>query len=478
MKRTHDLRYWLNQVEKTGNLKKVQGAGWDMDIGCISDLNVKGKDRPVLLFDGIGEYAPGYRVATCSVANSTSVGFALNLPLSLSDNDLVVTLQEKLPEWESRLDSFQPRVVDSGPVLENVHSGNEVNLLEFPVPRWHDLDGGRYIGTGDAVITRDPDTGAINLGTYRIMVHDETTAALYISPGKHGRIHYEKYHERGKACPVVVSIGHHPLIFCIARHAVAEGTEYQLIGSIQEEPVRVIIEELTGLPVPADSEIVIAGWCPPDKTRIEGPFGEWTGYYAAGARPAPVIEVERIYHRRDPIMLGCPPNRPPGDDSYYSVLVGSARIYNDLIKGGVPDVRGVWMGMATHHTFIIVSIKQRYAGHARQAGILASQSSIGAYMGRYVVVVDEDIDPSNMDDVLWAMCFRSDPEKDIDVVRKAWSTPLDPVIRKPANGFFNSRAIIDACKPFEWIDEFPPVVQYDPEFKKRIKERWGSALGL
>jgi 3-polyprenyl-4-hydroxybenzoate decarboxylase len=86
--------------------------------------------------------------------------------------------------------------------------------------------------------------------------------------------------------------------------------------------------------------------------------------------------------------------------------------------------------------------------------------------------VDEDIDPSNMHDVLWALCTRSDPEKDIDIVRKAWSTPLDPMIRKPSNAFFNSRALIDACKPFDWINEFPKTCDVEPDVAESVKKKW------
>ncbi len=127
---------------------------------------------------------------------------------------------------------------------------------------------------------------------------------------------------------------------------------------------------------------------------------------------------------------------------------------------------------------IIISIKQRYPGHAKQAALLASQHRIGAHMGRYVIVVDEDIDPTNIQDVLWALCTRSDPEKDIDIIRRCWSHPIDPMIRKPTKAFFNSRAIIDACKPYEWMDEFPPEIRCAPELVGRVKQKWSGVLKL
>jgi 4-hydroxy-3-polyprenylbenzoate decarboxylase len=149
------------------------------------------------------------------------------------------------------MEDFPPEEVASGPILENIESGKEVNLLKFPVPRWHELDGGRYIGTGDAVITMDPETGEVNFGTYRIMVQDEKSVGLYISPGKHGRIHYEKWHEKEKPCPVAISVGHHPIIFRVGAMAFpASGVEYKYAGAALGRPIKIIKEEMSGTKLP------------------------------------------------------------------------------------------------------------------------------------------------------------------------------------------------------------------------------------
>ncbi|MBM2832823.1 MAG: UbiD family decarboxylase, partial [Dehalococcoidia bacterium] len=195
-------------------------------------------------------------------------------------------LRSKLPKWEASLEKFKPKIVKTGPILENVLSGKDVDLLHFPVPLWHENDGGRYIGTGDAFITKDPDTGAVNLGAYRVMVCDRKTLTFHIQPTHHGMVHTAKYHARGQAAPMAISLGHHPLFLGISSRRVPEGTEYQYIGAIRGEPVEVIEEEVTGLPIPADSEIVVVGWCPPGKTRMEGPFGEGTGYYGSAEERA------------------------------------------------------------------------------------------------------------------------------------------------------------------------------------------------
>ncbi len=150
----------------------------------------------------------------------------------------------------------------------------------------------------------------------------------------------------------------------------------------------------------------------------------------------------------------------------------SANLHNDLLKAGVPDIVGVFFNENGIQQLITVSIKQRYAGHARQTALLASQLARGGNMNRYTIVVDEDIDPTNVNDVLWALSTRSDPEKDIDIIRRTKSTPLDPIMRKPAQGFFNSLAIIDACKPYEWKETFPKSVEVSPTLKRSLKDKF------
>ncbi len=173
-------------------------------------------------------------------------------------------------------------------------------------------------------------------------------------------------------------------------------------------------------------------------------------------------------------MVGSCNSIPPHEASYSHSVMRSTVIFSEMVRAGIPDLKGVWLDSVGGRELIIVSIKQRYAGHARQAGLMACQSAVGAYMGRYVIVVDEDVDPTDINQVLWAMCTRSDPEKDIEVLRRCWSSPLDPMILKPASAFLNSRAIIDACKPFEWLDEFPREIAISPELENRVRQRWGG----
>jgi 4-hydroxy-3-polyprenylbenzoate decarboxylase len=150
-------------------------------------------------------------------------------------------------------------------------------------------------------------------------------------------------------------------------------------------------------------------------------------------------------------------------------------IWDEVERAGLSGVQGVWCHEAGGaRMFNVISIKQAFAGHARQAGMLAASCQSGSYLGRFVVVVDDDIDPTNLFEVVWAMCTRCDPAEDIDFIRKAWSGPLDP--RIPRGVTTNSRAVIMACRPFERIAEFPPVAEASPELRARVEAKFRDVL--
>ena len=235
------------------------------------------------------------------------------------------------------------------------------------------------------------------------------------------------------------------------------------------------------MPIPAHAEIVLEGEMPPPdvESRPEGPFGEWTGYYASATRPAPVIHVKRVYYRTDPIITVVGDLKIYPLDSYLSLLFRSAEIWNELEKCGVTDVKGVWQLESGMRFLQVISLRQRYGGHARQAAHVALGAREGGYLGRFVILVDDDIDPSNMADVLWAIATRCDPETSIEIMRGCWSSPIDPRIppeRRSQGDFTNSRAIIDACRPFRWIKDFSKDHALTPEERAKVTEKWGHIL--
>ena len=473
-----NLREWIAEAEKLDEVRHVKGATWEEDIGLATELLQHDENAPSALFDEIPGYPKGFRVLTNFFG-----GRRQNMILGFPTDFTKVELSDAfLDRYRQAIDQPIPHeVVEDGPVLENVLTGDDVDVFKFPTPKWHDADGGRYIGTGSFNVTRDPDEGWVNVGTYRVMIHDAKTVGFYISPGKHGRLHREKYTAAGKPMPVCVVIGVDPLTFLMSSTEVPHGVcEYDVAGALRGEPLKVVLGRHTGLPFPAEAEIVLEGFCHPDKTRPEGPFGEWTGFYGSPVHEGPVIDVVAIYHRDDPIMLGCPPQRPPEEQARYRAVVRSALLKEQIAQAGVPDVTSVWCHEVGGSRMLTgVAIKQRYAGHATQAGHIAAQCRVGGYAGKYVIVVDDDIDVSDLGDLMWALVFRSDPATSIDIIKGAWSTPLDPSIppwEKDRGNTTNSRAVIDACRPYHWRDQYPKVNMPPPELWAKAKKKWGYLL--
>lgn len=468
-----DLRTWLDQVHGIGQLKTIDGVNWDLELATLTELvNERVKNRPALLFNRIKDYPDGYRVAVNLVSSVNRLSLTLAMEPQLGEFEFIQRWRHRVRE----IVPIEPETVPDGALFENVKKGSEIDLLSFPAPRWHELDGGRYIGTDDLVVTRDPDEGWVNVGTYRIMLHGRDRVGLHMSPGKHGRVHRDKYHQAGKPLPIAVSFGHHPIHFLVASTDVPyRVSEYAYAGGILGRPLKVVRGPLTGLPLPADGEIAIEGEVLPGDVMPEGPFGEWTGYYASHQPAVPVIQVKAVYHRRDPILCGFPLLKPSSGDNLHSSLMRSALVWNALDEAGVPDVRAVWAHPAGGRFLTVVSVRQRYPGHAKQAAMIASQCRAGAYLGRYVVVVDDDIDITNSEEVLWALSSRSDPVRSIDILRRCWSGPLDPAIPEEEKGF-SSRALIDATRPYEWREKFPAVSGASPELKEKVRSKWQRLL--
>lgn len=469
-----DLREWVESVRGLGLLKEIRGADWNLEIGAITDMNAKA-GKHTLLFDAIKGHPEGHRVLTGALLDRTRVALSLGLPAPATDMDLVRNLRMKLNFALASAEKFPVQRVSEPPFLANVQKGNDIDLLSFPAPLWFEDDGGRYIGTADMVVTRDPDSGWVNVGTYRAMIQDRRTLGILMEGSRHGRFHMQKYFDKGQPCPVAISFGHHPALFLLSGTEVPQGlSEFNVAGAMTGEPYRVFEGPVTGLPIPADSELVIEGFLL-DERHDEGPFGEFMGYYAGGVIKGPVIKVEALYHRDRPILLGTCAGRPPYDYSYFRCPMRSALIWDVLEKAGIPNVTGVWCHEAGYsRAFTVVSIKQAFAGHARQAAYVACQCRPGAFAGRYVVVVDDDIDPAQLNDVVWAMCSRSDPATGIEIIRESLGTPLDPIAARNADKriteYTSSRALILACKPFgmQIRGEFPKVVEAGEELKARV----------
>jgi 4-hydroxy-3-polyprenylbenzoate decarboxylase len=245
-----DLRDWIQKVDELGELRRIDGADWNLEMGAITEVYARNEPYPAILFDKIKDYPAGHRILVGVHHQSLKRQcLTLNMPTHYDRMQFIRACRERLNHQHS----IPPRIVNTGPVMENVAEGKDIDLLSLPVPRWHEEDGGRYLGTAHVVISRDIEEGWVNLGCYRVMVHDRDTLALYISPGKHGRIMRQKYFDQGRPFPVAISFGDDPLLIMTAGKQLPWGSsEYDYAGGIRGEPFDVILGKHTGLPIPAN----------------------------------------------------------------------------------------------------------------------------------------------------------------------------------------------------------------------------------
>ncbi len=473
-----DLRQWMEEAARLGELRTVKGASWQEDIGLAAEAVLHADDGPAVLFEDVPGCPKGFRLLM-NVFAGRRRNMTLGFPDDLTKQELSVAYHDAYLAEESIIPH---ETVAEGPVFENSQTGDDVDLMQFPTPMWHPKDGGRYIGTGCYSVTRDPDEGWFNIGTYRAMLHGPKSVGCLMVQGKHGYVHREKYWDRGEKCPIVMVLGGEPLSFFFGGFEVPYGVcEWDVVGGLLGEPLKVVQGPVTGLPFPADAEVVIEGYLTKGNEKTEGPFGEWTGYYAGGASPHPVMEVAAVHHRNDPILLGVPPMGKGAEEmSRYRAVIRSAALRQNIMDAGVPDVKSVWCHeVAGARMLHGIAITQRYPGHATQAGHIAAQCRASNYAGKFVVVVDDDVDVSNLEELIWAMITRCDPATSIDIISKAWSTPADPRIppeQRAVGDLSNSRAVIDACRPFHWKDQFPMVNAPSPEVAAKARKRFGFLL--
>jgi UbiD family decarboxylase len=469
----NDLRGWLDEVEKIGELKHVAGAHWDKEIGAISELSAE-RDGKALLFDKISGYPQGYRVLSNAFLSHKRTAFVLGVPGNLSSVGMVDAWRKKLKEVKP----VPPVEVKGGPIRQNILTGPDVDLFKLPTPIWHEKDGGRFIGTGCAVITRDPDDGWVNLGTYRCRIFDKNLLSIGINPGKHGTMMMEKYHSREQSFPLAVVCGMDPVLFLAACSPYTgwKESEYDFAGGLKGEPVEVTRGEVTGLPVPAAAEIVIEGEIPPPdrlEKRNDGPFGEWRRSYSSNSYP--IMIVKSIMFRNDPIILGVPPWKAHVPFP-FSIPIMASEIWNVLEYAGIPDVTGVWFGLGlVWPVFLVISIKQGYSGHAKQAALAAAACRANTVGGLFVIVVDDDIDITNEKDVILAIANRANLDN-IQVIHGIQTKAGAPKMSGNKPVLVNDRIIIDACWPYEQRDRFPVTSRFSSQYQSEILKKWQSIL--
>jgi 4-hydroxy-3-polyprenylbenzoate decarboxylase len=280
---------------------------------------------------------------------------------------------------------------------------------------------------------------------------------------------------------VVAAYGIDPVLFMLAAQSFgADESELDVAGGIMGGPIELTKAEFVSLPIPANAEFVIEGVLRQEDVMPEGPLGEFTGYYGRERSPQPVMEVLAVHHRKSPIFTHALMARYPSCEigAYYAIM-RSARILDDLKRIGVSGVVAAYShpAAASGWGMVVVSMQQKYAGHSAQVLALTAQCPAAAYYTKWIIVVDDDVDPSDFNDVLWALSTRCHPADDIDILRNTWSTGLDPSRFPPELRPYGSKVLINACKPHQQLKSFPPSTLLRKSMHDQVRERW-SELGF
>lgn len=463
------MRDFIAKAEKEGMLHRVKAeVDWDLELSHIAKLNEE-KQGPALLFENVKGYASPVITSVCTT--TARLALIMGQPRDFSLVDLMRVWVEK------NRNKIPPRWVDGGPCKENMMQGDEVDLFKFPAPKFYPLDGGRFFGTAHFVLTKDPDTGWVNLGTYRLQLLDKNHLGTQFIKGKHSDLMLKKYQALGKPMPVCAVVGCDPLLFLMgAARVSAYESEYDLAGSIRGEPIEVVKAETNDLPVPATAEIVVEGEVDADKFMEEGPFGEYTGYYSGvGTDPRNFIDVKCVTYRNNPVFWGTTVGRAVTDTHMTMALTYGSTLWQQLDAMKIPGIQAIYCPPeGSGRMLAIIAVKQMYPGHADQVLTAAVSTEMGAYGLKTVIVVDDDIDPWDIPRVMYALSFRFQPNRS-QVIKRGRSTPLDPSLPIGQRDI-TGRLLLDATIPYDWKEK-PIPIDLDPEVVKKVRARW-SELGL
>ncbi len=463
-----DLRQFITKLEQEGEVTQVNAeVDWDLEVGGISRKAIDHRSG-ALLFNNIKGY-PGHRLMANIIGPSQPVhsvfALATGHPKDTSVLDLI--------DWFGRMSNecIHPVIVDSAPCKENILKGEDIDLFRFPVPRIHGIDGGRFVGTWHIDVIKDPDTGWVNWGMYRHQLHDKNRIGWLAIPGQHGPgIFYQKYEARNTPMPMAICIGTDPLTAIVAGAGVPAQTKgVDIIGAMQGEPVHLVKCETIDLEVPASSEIVIEGYVTPHERYLEGPFGEFTGYAAGGRLPRPVFHAQCVTFRNNPIFTMSNMGKPWDETSIINSVVTSALLHQEMRKRGIP-VRAIYCPPPTLAP--IVSAKSAYAGFIHSVASSIWSSKAGIYRP-YVILVGEDVDPTNLEEVFWCLTSRLHPDNGIHIQKATPANPLFPFISmKEREAWKGARVAIDATFPPEWpADEIPTIMDFENGWPKETQEK-------
>jgi 4-hydroxy-3-polyprenylbenzoate decarboxylase len=483
------VRDWIELLKSEGEFREVNAkVDWDCEIGTIARYCVVADKPTALLFDNIKDHENTWckKLFTNSVGSYGRVAMAFGLPKDADLKDVLVTMREAYKR------SIPPKEVSKAPLKQNIIKGDDIDINEIPVPKWHSWDGGRYINTFAPTITKDPDSGMHNMGLYRGLIGDKNHISLLLVPSQGWGVHYTKRKTKKEPLKVACVYGCHPLLTILGASPFGRMVpEYDVFGGIVGEPLELIKCETSDLLVPAAAEMVIEGTVShdPEDYMMEGPFAEHIGYYGGIYSKKPTMKVDCITFRDDPIYQGSVESIRPGwptEDAYINSLSTSALVWNHLEASGVPGVTDVWMSLDGVYFGINVQIRQSYRHQAKQVASAIWGMSFANWAFKNVTVVEEDIDIRDLGQLEWAFLTRVNAAMgDIVIFENHFGSVLDPSttfeerdITRFGTGKW-ARTLIDATRNWDlgvrpfWNNQvFPPMCVLSKEEEDLVRSRW------
>jgi UbiD family decarboxylase len=463
-----DIREYLAALEEQGMLKHITAeVDLKWEIGAIAAKSLE-EGGPALIFENIKGYE-GMPLAVNLVSNNRQLGLAFG-----TEPDEAKIYERLVGGMQHRIPS---RILSTGPVKEEIYRDDEVDLRKFPTPTWHEHDGGDFIATTAGLITRNPDTGELNMGSYRAMIKDKNTVTW--SGGTRSRQHPSggdhilMNEERGQPTPVAIVLGMDPYLSLATGSPVPadeEGqTEYEAAGAWRGEATELVKCETNDLMVPANAEIVLEGYAVPNERTTEGPHGESTGFYGEN-KEAFVIKINCITHRHNPMSYGLICQLI---EDYPRQLFRSGSFLTRLInETGMTNIREAYFPEVGRMGMMIVAADIQDKNDPKR--IMDAVWSLDKW--RWVIVVDEDCDVRNWNDVMWRVVSAADPDKDDVILGKQHEGRENPRTDEqdydpPLRGMG-----IDATMKFK-DRYFPRVNRVSRDLMNQAASRW-KELGL
>lgn len=462
-----NLRQFIERLEQEEQLIRIKEPVLpEPDLSSIGRAAANLENAPAVLVESIR----GYHQKIVLNVHGSWANHALMFDLPKD-----TPVKEQFLEISRRWDNFPVQVkrVSASPVKEIKRQG-PINLFELlPLFRVNKYDGGFYLSKA-AVISRDPEDQENfykqNVGIYRLQVKGRDLLGIQVLPFHDIAIHLRKAEERNQPLPVAIAIGNDPVLTFVASTPLAyEESEYEMAGALRGEPIEVIKAETSNLDVPAGAELILEGEILPRRRSPEGPFGEFPGSYS-GVRMHAEIKIHTVTHRVDPIFENLYLGLPWTEIDYLQALNTSIPLYKQ-IKVSMPEVVAV-NAMYTHGIGVIISTRCRFGGYGKAVAMRLLSTPHGMPYSKIIIVVDEFVDPFNLEQVMWALTTRVRPDKDVVLIPAAPGMPLDPSSEPPG---MHTKLIIDATTPVP-----PDVISREVElvqaplktdlWEKRLKE--------